>query len=102
MTLQDVFIAVILIVVVILVGKLARNWINVLQRLYLPSSLLGGMVALLLGPQALGWLVHSIWGEKAALAEGLWPQRILDVWSQMPGLLISVVFAGRADPGLGR
>jgi glutamate:Na+ symporter, ESS family len=94
MTLQDVFIAVILIVVVILVGKLARNWINVLQRLYLPSSLLGGMVALLLGPQALGWLVQSIWGEKAALAEGLWPQRILDVWSQMPGLLISVVFAG--------
>jgi glutamate:Na+ symporter, ESS family len=68
MTLQDVSIAVILIVVLILVGKLARNWIDVLQRLYLPSSLLGGMVALLLGPQALGWVVRSVWGEGAALA----------------------------------
>ena len=94
MSLEDVFVAILLIVLIILIGKLARNWIGVLQRLYLPSSLIGGMVALLLGPDALGSVVRVVWGEEAALADGLWPERILNVWSQIPGLLISVVFAG--------
>lgn len=94
MQLQDVFVAVILIVLVIVIGKQIRNWVGVLRRLYLPSSLIGGVLALLLGPQALGWLAARIFGEDGALAGGVWPERVLDVWSSIPGLLISVVFAG--------
>lgn len=94
MQLQDVFVSIILIVLVIVIGKLIRNWVGVLQKLYIPSSLIGGVLALLLGPQALGWLVERIWNDDAFLAGGVWPERVLDIWSDVPGLLISVVFAG--------
>ncbi len=106
MQFEDIFVATILIVLIIVMGKLIRNWIGVLRKLYLPSSLIGGVLALLLGPQALGWVVERIWNEEVVLAGGLWPERVLDIWSDLPGLLISVVFAGlfvgKTIPGPGQ
>ncbi len=94
MTLENVFVAVVLIGLVLLVGKLLRRKISVLQRLYLPSSIIGGILALLLGPQVLGALVTAVWSKDAPAAGGIWPEATLQTWSAMPGLLISVVFAG--------
>ena len=94
MTLEHVAVAMVLIGLVMLVGKLIRRHVKIFQKLYLPSSIIGGVVALLVGPQALGWLVRRYWDEQAALAGGIWPEITLEVWSGLPGLLISVVFAG--------
>lgn len=60
------------------------------QRIFLPSSILAGTLALLLGPQV--------------LPRGLFPDWMVSIWSGTPSLLINVVFAallmGKPLPGL--
>jgi glutamate:Na+ symporter, ESS family len=85
--------AILLLGVLLLVAKLVRMRSGVAQRLFLPSSIIGGGIALLLGPEALGRIMEAVAGEDAFLAGGLFPEEVTDVWSELPGLLISVVFA---------
>ncbi|MCC5822253.1 MAG: hypothetical protein LAT64_09405 [Phycisphaerales bacterium] len=94
MQLEDVFVATILIGLMLVTGKQIRNHIRTFRRFYIPSSLIGGILALFLGEQVLGRAAGRIAGEDATLADGVWPERILEIWSAAPGLLISVVFAG--------
>lgn len=88
MTTDSVLYAVLLLAALILVGKWLRRRVSLFRRLYLPSSILAGGLALLAGPQVLGQLTP-----KDTLSSGLWNEAVLDTWSTMPGLLISVVFA---------
>jgi ESS family glutamate:Na+ symporter len=85
--------ALLLLGVFLLLGKFIRLASPPLQRLFLPSSIIGGVLALLLGPEVLGQLVRVLAGDEAALAGGLFPPEIVSVWRSLPGLLISVVFA---------
>lgn len=61
----------------LLLGKLLRVKIRVFQNIFLPSSIIGGFLALFAGPYLFDLLPEWIYG----------------TWSQIPGLLISVVFA---------
>ncbi len=74
-----------------------------LRSLFLPSSIVAGTLALLLGPQALGAVVRRVAGEGHGLADGVFAEGVMDVWQALPGLLISVVFAalflGKQIPG---
>ncbi len=88
MTTETTLLAVLVIAALILVAKWLRRRIGVLQRLFLPSSIIAGTLALLLGPQVLGNLLPA-----EDWSNGLWSDPILTVWSAMPGLLISIVFA---------
>ncbi len=63
--------------VFLLVGKLMRTKIKLLQKLFLPSSIIAGFVALAMGPY--GFKVIPLW--------------ILENWKPIPGVLINVVFA---------
>jgi glutamate:Na+ symporter, ESS family len=76
----------------------------VAQKLFLPSSIIGGFVALMVGPEVLGEIASAIGGDDAPLSGGAWPQEFLEVWRTLPGLLISVVFAtlflGERIPGV--
>ncbi|HHX86198.1 MAG TPA: sodium:glutamate symporter [Actinomycetales bacterium] len=71
----------------LLIGKMMRVGFGWVQSLFLPSSILGGALLLLLGPQVLGKF-DGPWGEN-----GLFTEAMVDVWSALPGLLISVIFA---------
>ena len=71
----------------LLIGKVMRVKMGWVQRLFLPSSVMGGALILLLGPQVLG-RVAGPWGET-----GLFTETMVDVWRVLPGLLISVIFA---------
>ncbi|WP_130014595.1 sodium/glutamate symporter [Serinicoccus sediminis] len=71
----------------LLLGKVVRVNVGWVQKLFLPSSIIGGFLILLLGPQVLGRVGGPV-GEN-----GLFTQPMLDVWTALPGLLISVVFA---------
>lgn len=77
----------------LLVGKWIRIRVNWMQNLFLPSSIIGGFLALLLGPQVLGRLLEPIAGDDSFWANGIIPSDIMDVWDPLPGLMISVVFA---------
>ncbi len=85
---DSVLVAVLVLALLILLGKWIRRSSRVLGRLYVPSAILAGVLALLAGPQGLGRLVPD-----DRLPTGLWSEAMLDTWSAMPGLLISVVFA---------
>ncbi len=68
-------------------GKILRRAVSVFRSYFVPSSVLGGLVMLLLGPEVLGRLVPS-------LPFGLFSDGMIDVWRQLPGYLINLVFAG--------
>ncbi len=99
MNIHDFFLAVFLIGALMLLGKVIRRFTPILQRLFLPSSIIGGTIALLIGPQVMG----RFFQDTERMQYGLWPESIQEIWSSMPALLISVVFAslflGKAIPG---
>jgi len=86
---QDVFFAFIILGCLLLMGRWIRQNIPLLQTLYLPSSIVTGLLALLLGPAVLG----AIAGEGNFLSTGIFSQPVLDVWGRIPGVFINVVFA---------
>ncbi len=92
-SMTDVFWAFVILSMLLLAGKLVRSHVHVLQALYLPSSIIAGAMALLLGPEVFGRLADFAMGAESRFVIGLFPETILDVWGQMPGLLINVVFA---------
>jgi ESS family glutamate:Na+ symporter len=59
------------------VGKVLRVKLRLFQMLFLPSSIIAGFIALAAGP----YLFDLI------------PPWIIETWSQIPGILINVVFA---------
>lgn len=63
--------------VLMLAGKVLRVKIKVLQDLYLPASLIGGVIGMILGPSILGVI----------------PLDMMSIWAMFPGLLINIVFA---------
>lgn len=87
-----VALAILLLGVLALFGIAVRAYSRTAQKLFLPVSLIAGFVALIVGPQVLGRL--GDWLGSEGLAEGgLFGADVLSVWSELPGLLISVVFA---------
>ncbi|WP_445157288.1 sodium/glutamate symporter [Halomonas sp. E14] len=100
MTVGELFIALVLISLVLLASNAIRNVTPWLRRLFLPSSVIGGAILLLLGPEVAGRAVTAPFEEAA----GLFPEYVFESWAALPGLLINVVFAalfiGRPIPGL--
>ena len=93
MTAEMIGLAVLLLGVVLLVAKLIRMRSGVAQKLFLPSSIIGGAIALILSGEVLGQIVTALADEEAFLAGGLFPEEVTEVWAELPGLLISIVFA---------
>ena len=62
----------------LVIGKTLRVKIKVLQRLYIPSAVIGGI---------LGLILIQLTGDTASIA---WTRG----WSELPGFLINIVFAG--------
>lgn len=106
MDLSDVFWAAIWIGIALLAGRFVRDRLTFLQRIFMPSSVVAGVLVLLLGPQVLGAVARAFGGEEHLLAEGLFPSGVQEVWVGLPSLLISVVFAalflGKEIPGARR
>lgn len=90
---QQVGLAIVVLGVVLAFSWLLRRRIPVLRTLFLPTSVIGGFVVLLLGDQVLG---------AATGTSGLFPASVLAIWRSLPGLMINVVFAavmiGKALP----
>ncbi|MDX1551651.1 MAG: sodium:glutamate symporter [Marinobacter sp.] len=93
MTADQVGFALLMLAVLLAAGKWLRMHWRPAQKLFLPASILAGAVGLMLGPGVLGALSSTFFGPEAPLAEGAIPESILDLWSDLPGLLINVVFA---------
>lgn len=75
--LKGYFFAVCVLAIFLLLGKVLRVKIKLLQTLFLPSSIIAGFVALALGP----------------FGADLFPHWMVADWRELPGVLINVVFA---------
>lgn len=100
MTVGELFIALVTISLVLLASNALRLWLPWLRRLFLPSSVIGGLLLLLMGPDVIGRALPTIFED----SPGLFPAYIQESWSALPALLINVVFAalfiGKTIPGL--
>jgi ESS family glutamate:Na+ symporter len=90
---EDVFYAFVVLGLLMLVGRFIRQRVGLFQSLFIPSSIVAGLLALLLGPDALGAIARTTMGEETLLASGLFPEAIQAIWSESPGVFINVVFA---------
>ncbi len=90
--------------ILLVLGKIIRVKTPLLQRLFLPSSIIAGIVALLVGPEVLGRIINPFIDESSFFYDGVFPLFILDVWRTLPGLFINIVFAalflGKVVPNL--
>lgn len=77
----------------LLIGKWIRMHSNWMQNLFLPASVIGGFLALLLGPEVLGLILGNFTDEDSFWVNGIVTPEIMEVWSALPGLMINVVFA---------
>jgi len=75
--LTGVFFSLCILLLFLLAGKILRAKVVLFQRIFLPASIIGGFLALLFGP----YLIDVL------------PDFLYDTWSQIPGLLINIVFA---------
>lgn len=76
----------------LVVAKLIRLKFAIFSTFFLPSSIIAGFLFLLIGPEILGRIL-SLFGAFAHLEYGLLTEEIVEVFSRLPALLISVIFA---------
>ncbi|TGC11517.1 sodium/glutamate symporter [Methanolobus halotolerans] len=90
--------------IVLLLGKWIRLMSPTLQTLFIPSSLIGGFLALFLGSEVMGNLISWAGYSGTFLSEGMFPEEMLNVWKALPGIFISIIFAtlflGKKIPGI--
>jgi len=89
LTAEIIGLSILLLAIALLIGKFLRSKVPIFYKFFIPSSILGGIVFLLLGPEILGKIVNS-----SNYEYGLFSENILTVFSALPGLLITVIFAG--------
>ena len=103
MTVSDVLVSLLVAGLLLVVAKGLRSIVPVFRSLFLPASVIAGVLALLLGPQVAGAIAGAL-GLEVGVAGGIFPEVVLESWSALPSLLINVVFAalfiGKAIPGL--
>ncbi len=87
-----VALALLLLGILALIGIMIRVRSRITQKLFLPVALISGFLALILGPQVLGRVAGWL-GWDPLVEGGVFGPDVLSVWSELPGLLISVVFA---------
>jgi len=88
--LKDALFAYIIAAILLLVGRVIRQNVGALKALYIPSSIVAGVLALLLGPEVLGRWVDAT----SPIAKlGLFPDTMQAVWQQSPSVFINIVFA---------
>src|SRR5215813_4015367 len=83
-TADDVGELIVLLALVFLAAALIRKWSRRLRALFLPTAVIGGFLALALGPEGVGRL--GGWN-------GIFPAQTFSVWEALPGLLINVMAA---------
>lgn len=82
--------SIIILSLLLLIGFLIRLKVKAFQRYFIPSSIIAGFMGLFLGPEVLGALLSD---QLPILSEGVFSLEILRVWREIPGLLITIVFA---------
>lgn len=74
----------------LLIGYILRLNVRLFQKYFIPSSVIAGLLGLLLGPQVLGSLVPD---NTPVISNGIFPEEMVEIWKEIPGLFITLIFA---------
>ena len=83
-TAEDVGLSFVILSLVFSSAALIRRWSRPLRALYIPTAVIGGFLALGLGPEGVGRLSGG---------DGVFTRETFAVWKALPGLLINVMCA---------
>lgn len=90
MSTESVGMSLVILGILLLLGYALRLKVKFLQEYFIPSSIIAGFLGLLLGPQVLGALIPE---NTLMISNGIFPQEIVNIWQELPGLLITLIFA---------
>ncbi|MEM7594656.1 MAG: sodium/glutamate symporter, partial [Cyanobacteria bacterium P01_A01_bin.83] len=90
--LLNIFFAFITLAILLLLSVYIKQKIKLLQKLYLPESIVAGAIALLLGSQVLGKIAFQI-NPNFSLSNGIFSDNMQQIWLQCPVVFINIVFA---------
>lgn len=90
--LLNVFFAFVVLAILLLISVYIKQKVKLLQKLYLPESIIAGAIALLLGAEVFGIIVGRI-NPDSSLTNGIFPDTMEQIWLQCPGVFINIVFA---------
>lgn len=90
MTANTIGLSLLVLGLALLMGKWIRIRFKIFSYFFLPSSIIAGSLMLLLGPEVLG----KIFSADETFAYGLFNEGMFTVFQALPGLLITVIFAG--------
>ena len=90
--LLSVFFALVVLAILLLLSVYIKQKVKLLQKLYLPESIIAGAIALLLGAEVLG-KIASQFDSTSGIVDGIYPATMQQIWLQCPGVFINVVFA---------
>jgi ESS family glutamate:Na+ symporter len=83
-TADEIGTSIVLLALVFLAAALIRKWSRHLRALFVPTAVIGGFLALALGPEGVGRLTNS---------SGIFPDHTFAIWHALPALLINVMSA---------
>ena len=90
--LLSVFFALVVLAILLLLSVYIKQKVKLLQKLYLPESIIAGAIALLLGAEVLGEIALQF-DSTSGIVNGIYPATMQQIWLQCPGVFINVVFA---------
>lgn len=79
---KDVLVSFAILSMLLLLGTFLRAKVKLFQKLFLPASVIGGFIGLILGPELLGSVLPVTFSEA-----------YVDIWSLLPSILIVPIFA---------
>jgi glutamate:Na+ symporter, ESS family len=83
-TASDIGLSLILLSLVFLGAAVIRKSVRPLRALFLPTAVIGGFLALALGPEGVGRVMGTT---------GIFPDQTFSLWHALPGMLINVMAA---------
>ena len=92
MSAEQIGLSILFLGVALIAGKMVRVYVPVFSKYFLPSSIIGGLLVLVIGPEILGAL-SVYFPEGYQMEYGLLTENMLSVFSSLPVLLINLIFA---------
>src|SRR5215813_1739489 len=81
---ESIGLSIVVLSLVFACAALIRRWSRPLRELFIPTAVIGGFLVLGLGPEGMGRLIGG---------SGIFPDDVFAVWTQMPGVLVTVMSA---------
>lgn len=90
---QTVLTAFVLIGVLLIIGKYLRLHISIFQKYFIPTSLIAGLIGLILKENLIQKGLMLFFRDSSFLKQNIISENISNIWKMIPGIFITFIFA---------